>query len=289
LFRTTIRTALGVALALAAVAAPAHADLSSAADPSWVTNGEVKAATRIGDTVYVGGKFDYVGPFTGNGVVLDTGTGVRQSGWPTVEGGQVLAAVPDGSGGWFIGGDFDKVGGQSRLNVAHVRSDRTIDPGWNPGTNAAVRAMVVSGGYLYIGGDFTTVAGINRTRLAALSLTTGVPRNDWTPSAAGTVYAMAMASVGGTSYVVLGGTFTTVNSVSHRRLARVRANDGAADGGWLPNVIDDSVSAIAIAGSTVYVAGSFDEFDDPNAIPNLPRHGLGSFDQIGRASCRERV
>ncbi len=279
MFRTTIRTALGVALALGVVAAPAHADLSSAVDPSWVTNGEVKAAARIGTDVYVGGTFDYVGPFTGNGVVLDTANGTRQSGWPTVEGGQVLAAVPDGSGGWFIGGDFDKVGGQSRLNVAHVRSDKTIDSAWNPGTNNVVRAMVVSGGYLYIGGDFTTVAGITGyTRLAALSVTTGVPRNDWTPTASAAVRAMAMATVGGTSYVVIAGSFTTVNSVSHRRLARVRANDGASDGGWLPGILDDNVNALAIAGSAVYVGGSFDEFDDPNSSTNLERHGLGSFD-----------
>ena len=278
MFRTTIRTALGVALALGVVAAPAHADLSSAADPSWVTNGEVKAAARIGTDVYVGGTFDYVGPFTGNGVVLDTANGTRQSGWPTVEGGQVLAAVPDGSGGWFIGGDFDKVGGQSRLNVAHVRSDKTIDSAWNPGTNNVVRAMVVSGGYLYIGGDFTTVAGITGyTRLAALSVTTGVPRNDWTPTASAAVRAMAMATVGGTSYVVIT-SLTTVNSVSHRRLARVRANDGASDGGWLPGILDDNVNALAIAGSAVYVGGSFDEFDDPNSSTNLERHGLGSFD-----------
>ena len=280
LFRTLFRTALGMALALGVVAAPAHADLSSAADPSWVTNGEVKAAARIGTDVYVGGTFDYVGPFTGNGVVLDTANGLRKSGWPTVEGGQVLAAVPDGSGGWFIGGDFDKVGGQSRLNVAHIRADKTIDPAWNPGTNNAVRAMVVSGGYLYIGGDFTVVAGITNTysRLAALSVTTGVPRNDWIPTASATVRAMAMATVGGTSYVVIAGSFTTVNSTSHRRLARVRASDGAADGGWLPGVMDDHVNAMAIAGSTVFVAGSFDEFDDPNSSTNLVRHGLGSFD-----------
>lgn len=276
--RTTIRTALGVALALAAVAAPAHAELSSAADPSWVTNGEVKAATRIDQTVYVGGTFDYVGPFTGNGVVLDTGSGTRQSGWPTVEGGQVLAAVPDGSGGWFIGGDFDKVGGQSRLNIAHVRGDQTIDPSWNPGTNNTVRALVVSAGYLYIGGDFSTVAGLTRTRLAALSVTTGVPRNDWTPTASAAVRTMAMATVSGTTYVVIAGSFTTVNSTSHRRLARIRASDGASDDGWLPGILDDSVNALAIAGSTVYVAGSFDEFDDPNSSTNLTRHGLGSFD-----------
>ena len=278
MFRTTIRTALGVALALGVVAAPAHADLSSAADPSWVTNGEVKAAARIGTDVYVGGTFDYVGPFTGNGVVLDTANGTRQSGWPTVEGGQVLAAVPDGSGGWFIGGDFDKVGGQSRLNVAHVRGDKTIDPSWNPGTNNTVRAMVVSAGYLYIGGDFTTVASISRTRLAALSVTTGVPRNDWTPTAGGAVNAMGVATVGGTRYIVVGGAFSTVNSSTHRRLARIRANDGASDEAWLPGILDDTVNALAITATAVYVGGSFDEFDDPHAIPNLPRHGMGSFD-----------
>jgi hypothetical protein len=36
---------------------------------------------------------------------------------------QVRAVVPDGSGGWFIGGDFNYVGGVPRNHLAHVRAD----------------------------------------------------------------------------------------------------------------------------------------------------------------------
>jgi hypothetical protein len=38
--------------------------------PMWVTNGEVLAVVRDGDTIYIGGSFSRVGPVTGGEAVL---------------------------------------------------------------------------------------------------------------------------------------------------------------------------------------------------------------------------
>src|SRR5258706_13453269 len=42
------------------------------ADPNfWVTNGVLRSTALSGNTLYIGGAFDYVGPFTGGFVNVD--------------------------------------------------------------------------------------------------------------------------------------------------------------------------------------------------------------------------
>jgi len=72
--------------------------------------------------------------------------------------GTVYATIPDGSGGWYIGGDFTSVGGVTRRRIAHILSDGTVGS-WNPNANNTVNALAVSGGVVYAGGDFTSFAG----------------------------------------------------------------------------------------------------------------------------------
>ena len=101
-----------VGLLAAPAAARAAAPPSSQPDGQvWVTNGRV-LATAIGanGTSYIGGIFSYVGPQTGSGVALDVSSGVRDASFAMVQ-GSVFAVVPDGAGGFYIGGSFHAVGG----------------------------------------------------------------------------------------------------------------------------------------------------------------------------------
>src|SRR5258705_2560642 len=86
----------------------------------YVTNGPVHALTLSGGTLYVGGAFTQVGPATGPGIPLGSSDGLPIAGFPKVAGGlrpRVNVAVPDGSGGWYIGGLFHSVGGLPRSNI----------------------------------------------------------------------------------------------------------------------------------------------------------------------------
>src|SRR5262252_8180478 len=76
----------------------------------WVPNSMVRTAVLDGNTLYVGGDFTRIGPVTGCGVPLDITSGAPVTGFPIVV-GDVSCALADGSGGWFIGGDFTSVGG----------------------------------------------------------------------------------------------------------------------------------------------------------------------------------
>lgn len=101
----------GVVTVAAALATGGAAPLPSQVPVrTLVPNAPVKAIVRVGDIAYVGGDFTRIGPASGSGVVLDAISGVRDARWPAVAGGEVRVAVSDGSGGWYIAGDFSHVG-----------------------------------------------------------------------------------------------------------------------------------------------------------------------------------
>jgi hypothetical protein len=62
--------------------------------------------------------------------------------------------VPDGTGGWFIGGDFSGVGGLPRANLAHIQSNGKA-AAWAPTTDAPVLTLAYSGTTLYVGASST--------------------------------------------------------------------------------------------------------------------------------------
>jgi hypothetical protein len=86
-----------------------------------------------------------VDPNTGAWVSVSTTTGRPAAPFARVN-LEVRAAAPDGSGEWYIGGDFTLVQGIERNRIAHILSDGTLDPSWNPNANGGVRALAVSGG-----------------------------------------------------------------------------------------------------------------------------------------------
>ena len=121
---------------------------------------------------------------------------------------------------------------------------RVVGPtGWTP--DGPVHSVLVSGGRVYIGGTFT--GGV-----AALDATTGALV--WQGTANGDVRALAMANGG--SHLVIGGAFTAVSSVTHRKLALLSTTDGAAVPGWKA-AAGGTVRDIVVSGSTAYFGGGF--------------------------------
>ena len=72
----------------------------------------------------------HVGPNIPNGSSLDISTGVPNLAFAKPN-GSVSTVVPDGSGGWYIGGSFTQVGGQTRNYIARINADGSLNP-WNP-------------------------------------------------------------------------------------------------------------------------------------------------------------
>jgi hypothetical protein len=259
--------ALLTTLALIALApAEAHA-LDGPSPTAWVTDGSVN--TIVPDAsgrMYVGGDFHSWGPRLGHGVRLTPDSNAATA-LPDIN-GSVLASVADDAGGEFIGGNFTTVGGQDRSRLAHIRADGSLDPDWNPGAPATVRALALSGADLFVGGDFVgKVGGANHWGIAKLSAATGSADPTWTTLAKGSVATLVVA--GGNLYA--GGAFLdleTTNTTSGPRLARVSTSGaGDADQTWAP-APDGPAKSLVVSGADVYVGGGF------NSIGGQTRFGL---------------
>src|SRR5262245_31207712 len=251
-------------------------ELATAEDPRtveladrslWVTNGEVRSMLLQDDHLYIGGKFNVVGPETGGGACVDTQTGsIRQTpldllwGYGSSAGlsyGSVFAATSDGAGGWFIGGAFSTVQGRPFVNIAYIGADGAVLD-WHADTNGEVRSIARDGSVLYVAGAFTMIGGEERWGVAALDASTGAVRS-WDPHA--NYFATSIVPKGGAIFV--GGAFNRIGGAARTSIAALDPVTGAALE-WDPSLVlhqppwSPVVESLMDGGSCLYVGGVFD-------------------------------
>src|SRR3954470_9684232 len=278
--RASRRLLLGTLLLAAIVPVTARAADSPVSTTS-VLDGPVNAAAfDSSGRAYVGVSLNYVGPRLGSGIALTTASATPAAGLPDIN-GSVLAAVPDGAGGQFIGGRFTSVGGVTRNRLAHIRADHSLDPDWNPNANGVVRALArsTSGDTVFVGGDFTNIGGTSRSRLAELSSSGAGALTAWDPSADnGSVHVLLVSP----SAVFVGGTFASIGGgLTGPRLAKVAASGaGAPDQTWVPAPIGPTVDALALSGTDLFVGGFFFQIGGQarNNLAKLLTTGAGTAD-----------
>ncbi|KKS93602.1 MAG: hypothetical protein UV70_C0008G0001, partial [Parcubacteria group bacterium GW2011_GWA2_43_13] len=237
----------------------------------WVPGANVTGLAVAADgTQYIGGSFTGVGPNNGGfGIPVSTATGSPVATFPLVA-DAVRAVVSDGSGGWFIGGDFRQVGGTARNYIAHISSNGTLDATWNPNANGTIYALVLSGSTLYVAGEFTYIGEEARNYVAALSTSTG-NATSWNPDPDSSVYTMALT--GSTLYI--GGAFSYLTEGGARGyVAAVNTSTGVATS-WNPD-LDDIVLSLFVSGTTLYVGGYFTCLDSSDTC-SPTRSALASF------------
>ncbi len=218
--------------------------------PRFVTDGSVNAIAEASGTLYIGGASSRLGPYTGSGVFLNKTDGQMALMLTERVNGTISAAAPDGSGGYYIGGTFTKIGNTTRNRLARFNANGSLHP-WNPDANGDVLALAVSGSVVYAGGSFTTIGGQTRNRIAGIDSSTGVATS-WDANASSTVRAIA---VSGTT-IYAGGSFATIGGLSRSYIAALDNTTGAAISAWNASC-NNPVYAITIDGSTVYAGGQF--------------------------------
>ncbi|TPW18535.1 MAG: hypothetical protein FD130_183, partial [Halothiobacillaceae bacterium] len=239
--------------------------VASAATPAtnpekdfWITDGNVTSVAHDGASVYLGGEFTYVGPNNGHGVTLNVSTGDPSAQDPYIDGTTVYAVIPDTEGGWYIGGNFTRVGGVARNNLAHIKADKSVDATFNPNPVGIVRALALSndGSRLYVGGSFTKIATVDRAYIAELATATGALNATWAPTTTinGEVKALKLTSSSETLYV--GGSFTAGFAALDAKYATGINATGAP---LTTPAVTGTVNAIDIAhdDSAIYIGGSF--------------------------------
>jgi Domain of unknown function (DUF5122) beta-propeller len=242
------------------MALPAAADLGKAPDDTVGANDRVSAIVRVGDRIYLGGRFTALTTKDGKSIArnrlaaIDANTGEVVANWNPNANDTVraMALSPDGKR-LYVAGQFTNVGGSGvRRLVAIDLATGTVDRSWSPRADggAATTLAVSSSGSVYVGGDFTTVNGQSRKRLAKVDGVTGALDPNWTPSADATVRALKFSEDGSRLYV--GGYFRNISGQT-RRFAALNPTTGAIDKGFSPSPNDNnSVWSIAVYGGRVF-------------------------------------
>jgi len=226
-----------------------------------------------GQTVYFGGDFPDIRDRENSSLVFDTGNAGLTVGEHPLVNGQVNISIPDGQGGWYIGGNFTEVDGQLRKNLAHIRQNLTLDQNFNAGLISGVSepqvwslALDSTTNTLYVGGIFSSIDGQARTALASINSVNGDLLN-WSPNLTSSFYspqvtALAFDSSDNTLFV--GGYFLAINGQTREATASFDTTNGELTS-WTPNISGGPYIysmrvygfALDSANDLIYIGGKF--------------------------------
>jgi hypothetical protein len=248
------------------------------AQDGWpgVDGGFVQASVSDGlGGWYLAGDFTSIGGVARAGLAHILADKSIDPNWTPTTDGQVMA-LAQLSGVVYIGGQFSKVNGTDRANLAAVDGTTgqvtsfVADAAAASGT-ASVDALVTSSHFtappptgtlvtrLYVGGHFSSINGNVQQNFAILNLADGTPVST-SLAVTGTVAAIALKGGGfATRTAYIGGSFNSASPTATTRnnLAAFDEN-GVFDTNWNPNA-NNSVSAIAVGSGKVYIGGAFDQ------------------------------
>jgi hypothetical protein len=220
---------------------------------NWIPDNSISRVEHSNGYTMLSGYFNQVGPYQGGGVTTNPTTGAIDTAMPKIH-GSVQEVISDGSGGWYVAGYFEAIDTVRIQNLAHIKSDKTVDRTWKPNPDDVVSMLTLNGSTLYAAGNFSLIAGQSRKYLASFNTSTGA-LNAWDPAPDNQVYTVAVA--GTTVYV--GGYFSKIGGANRSGVAAIDATTGVATS-WAP-VLAGSSTAYATAIKTdanfIYVAGYF--------------------------------
>jgi hypothetical protein len=177
----------------------------------------------------------------------------------------VEAIVSDGAGGWYVGGDFNKVDNVGCTNLVHVIPHHPMSKQLCLPTNGVVLSLVRVGSSLFVGGIFTNVAETPRNYLAKVDTRTGKV-GAWNPRLFGAfpqpgarvfpgqVEAIAVSG----AVVYAGGAFQLAGGVKTPNVVALDARTAAPISGWVPSRRlgnANVVTALALTGHRLLVGG----------------------------------
>ncbi len=237
-------------------------------------NSTVYALAVDGSDLYVGGQFTQTndGTLTSLGYIARYDT--TDGDWHTLPrqgmSGTVYALAVSG-GDLYVGGNFSQSGDGTLTNLGYIARYDTAADTWhalpNQGLNSVLLSLAVDGSDLYVGGQFTQTgdgALVSLGRIARYDTATG----DWhalpNQGLNSTVYALAVD--GGDLYV--GGTFTQTGNGTLTNLGYIARYDTTGDA-WheLPDQgLNNTVHALTVDGSDLYVGGQFTQTGDASLI-----------------------
>ena len=177
----------------------------------------VFALALTGNSLYAGGDFTSISGTTRYGIAGLNATTGQALPWNAFANNTVRTLVVSSNTVYF-GGVFTSVFDQflftyPRSGLAAVDLSGQV-LAWNPGANAPVNSLAVSGSRVYAAGEFSSIAGQSRLFAAGLDAQTGAA-TPWNPGAS---YA-ALSIYADSNRIFLGGGFTTLGTMHRGGLA----------------------------------------------------------------------
>lgn len=165
---------------------------------------------------YYGGITGFIGKKKGYLAHFSKSSDKPSDGFPEVN-DYVYDVLSDGKSGWYVCGDFTKIGDYDIGYLVHINSDFSVDTDFRFNIDGRVSTIHLVGDDLYIGGNFTSVGGQGRARLAKIDTRTKALDKTWTPTSNGTI--ADIVSYGSDIYI--GGSFNQINSQSIDDIAKL--------------------------------------------------------------------
>jgi trimeric autotransporter adhesin len=252
---------------LALLVSAAHAQTSSVPSPFPRLNATADVTSMIADadTLYIAGGFTETRPATGPFAVVSSQDRSYLRSWPgmvawgeppygdgSVRSTKTFSVASDGVGGWFVGGDFQRVDGTSIGRLVHLLPDGTPDPVFRPEADGVVYGLLLHEGRLWAAGTFRRIGGRDISGIAALDPRTGAALDVFPHGADDSVSDLSFDPAWGRIYVA--GGFTRVGGDAHPGVAAIDAEDGTVLD-WVADVPEGEVRRVAAHRDHVYVTG----------------------------------
>lgn len=202
-------------------------------DTSFVfPNSDSAAVSSI--ALHEDGKFVVGGSFTApygspqNKILRFNNDGTQDYSFGPIANSAVRSLAIQSDGKILIGGDFTNIqisGGGVRNRIARLKTDGTMDTGFNPNADGAVSSFALQAdGKILVGGSFGMIGGVTRNKVARLNVD-GTLDADFNPNITGTSVSGLTLQPDGTVFVA--GMFTGVGLSARSNLARLFNNTGA--------------------------------------------------------------
>lgn len=254
-------------------------------------NSIVPALDGSGD-VYVAGEFTTYNGTDSNYIIRLNEDGSIDTGFNVGTGFNVsistrarsIAAVPDGSGDIYVGGNFTSYNGTGSNGIIRLNSDGSIENSFSVGSGfdgEVISLAIDNNGDIYAAGSFTVYRLNNRNGIARINsdgsndagfnIGTGFNINSFVLS--------VVLAPDTTGDVIAGGIFTTFDGAPYNRI--IRLNPLGMSGGSFDNItgFDNGVNAIFPRrdnSGDIYVGGRFGAYNGEthNRLIRLNAMGL---------------
>lgn len=255
---------------------------------SKLNNSVEDAAFQSNGKLIIGGNFTYFNNTSLNRIARMNSDGTMDTTFQSGTGANsaIRAVYVLSNDKILIGGDFTSYNGTSINRIARLNSNGSLDTSFHIGTGANASVYALSANYngkIYAGGNFTSINGTAKNRLVGLNSDGSIDASfNIGTGCDGIVYDIKVQS---DSKLLVGGAFTSYNSITYNRLLRLDTL-AAVDGTFtIGTGANNDVRCIAFdKNGKVFIGGGFTTYNGASRTRLVKLQASGLLDSTFNAN-----